>query len=871
MGGRVVHGRDSEIESIEELLSDARRGRGGCLVLEGPAGIGKTTLVEVARERAKSFRVIESVGVESETDLAFAAITEICRSLHEAMDRIPAAQAVALDAAMGRSEMMLAESDPLVIFNGFSALINEASSEQPLLILLDDAHWYDVSSRACLAYAVRRIGDTRCAVLAVTRNGPAAAPLDGWEAPWLKIDGLDHAAAEAVLRDQAPDLSREAVRAIEEAAEGNPLALMSLPELLTPGQREATEPIGSLPTGSDALREVVSLRLEGLSDETMEALLLLALSPARGTNSALGAMGTIDLEGTVLEAAEHRGLIRFSSVGIEFAHPVLRAEIARRVSPGDRRRAHVLLAHHSHPQARAWHLAASAIGPDDDAANELEAAARSATSRGAHASAAEAMARAAELTAADSTRCTRLYMAGLSAALSGDYEWASNLLEDSASGRMRPFGQHLLAMVRVTGGTLPAREILRLLLAEAELTRYDQPQQAAQMFADAALIAVFGGFCIEAVEAAREAEGLIEDETFDDLRCQIESALGMTLALSGQTTAAREALDAAGGRLDQIPTQSPAAQSVCFALGGRLCTGQEALLLDEVRSFIARADREGVIGLVPYFHIQASDAAYRLGKWPAAMADAERAVDKAQATGQVAPLSMALVVKARIHAARGEAVEAEACANRAIELTEPIGYGLPLICGRAALGFLYLGLGETGRAIVELERLGPPTEAAGLFGPIIVPWIPDLVEALVESGQKAEAAPFVAMLREAAELNGTPLARGYASRCEALVNGTPTGYLFEGAIRLHSKAAVPLELGRSLLLAGSAYRREGLRPQANDRLGAARRVFDGLGSVPWADRTQREIWALDDIRNPSEIEGSKGDLHPDQDNRPGHE
>lgn len=868
----MVHGRDIEIARIEALLAEARSGHGGCLVLEGPAGIGKSTLVGVARERATGFRVIETVGVESETDLAFAAIAEICRSLHDVIDRIPAAQAVALDAALGRTEMLLAESDPLVIFNGFSALLNEASSEFPLLVLLEDAHWYDVSSRACLAYALRRLDGTRCAVLAVTRDGPAADPLDGWLAPRLKVGGLDPRTAEAVLADSHPGLSPEATSAIVLAAEGNPLALIGLPGMLTAGQIDGSEPVGQLPSGPAALRDAVSLRLEGLSEETNEALLLLALSPARGTSTALGAMGTIGLEGTTLEAAEQRGLIRFYSGGIEFTHPVLRGEIARRVSPGDRRRAHLLLAHHSHPQARAWHLAASAIGPDDDAANELEAAARSSTSRGAHASAAEAMARSAELTAAEATRNTRLYGAGLSAALSGDYEWAAELLEDSATGKMRPFGQNLLAMVRLIGGTLPARETLRLLLDEAELARFEQPQQAAQMFADAAVVAVFAGAIPAALEAAREAESLIDDDAYDDLRCQVDSAFGMGLALAGQTAAAREALDSAGDRLDLIRTQSPAAQSVCFALGARFCTGQEALLLDEVRSFIARADREGVIGLVPFFHIQASDAAYRLGKWPAALADAERAVDKAQATGQVGPLSMALVVKSRIHAARGEAAEAEACANRAIELTEPIGYGLAVIWGRAALGFLYLGQGDTGRAIGELERLGPLTEAAGLLGPIIVPWIPDLVEALVEDGRPAEAIPFVLMLREAAELNGTPLARGYASRCEALVSADSTGASFEAAISLHTKAAIPLELGRSLLLAGSAYRSEGLEPQATDRLEAALRIFNDLGSVPWIKRTRGEIDALDSGRDSGRGSGGQSrselDLGPGPGNRP---
>jgi DNA-binding CsgD family transcriptional regulator len=847
----VLLGRETELQRIDSVLERARSGRGGALAIVGEAGIGKTALLAAARERAGGIRIAEAAGVESEADLPFAALGEIAEPFLEHLAELPEPQAQAIGAALALAPPPAAPGDRLAIFAGFLGLLRSAAASQPLLILVDDAHWLDSSSAECLGYVARRLENAPIALLAAARTDQERATLDGRVPDELPVAGLDTASALALLRSSAADLAGPVAEAMVEVAVGNPLALLELPPLLRGEQRRGLAPLDPMPAPGGVLRDAFERRLARLPPKSRAALLVAAASAGRNLGPVIGACAELGIPPDALEQAEADSLISLEDDQLAFSHPLLKGVLYEGAQAAERRRAHRALAHHIEGDARAWHLAAAALGPDEQAAAALEGAGLGATMRGAHSTAADAFERAARASEDREARSRRLLLAGGAAGLAAGYERAAALLEPAAeidAAEMRARIRHLLALVTLVGGSRPALANSEMLDEEAGCIAGPDPALAALLYADASLMAVVGGDCVRALACAERAARALPDDALEATRCHVLAMLGMALALRGRAGEARDALDRAGKLLPHAHPLSPSTQSISFALHARICTGQQRALREEALSLGSTGRDAGTVGLLPHYLLVAADAAYRLGEWAAARQDVDEAIAIAEESGQRGPLSIALVVRARLHAALGDEAEARAAAARGIEVAQPPRYGATAIWARAALGFLELGLGRSAAAIAELEEAGRLAGAAGLEDPLIVPWAPDLVEAYARAGRRDEARRAAASFAERSRATGVPLARALAERCVGEVCAGAFAERFEHAIELHREADAPFELARTLLAFGSRLHRARRRVEARKRLRAALELFESLGARPWAERTRAELRAAGAIR-----------------------
>jgi DNA-binding CsgD family transcriptional regulator len=860
--GPVLVGRKAELDRIEALLDAARGGGGAALVIRGEPGIGKTALLAAAREGATGMQVTRAAGVESEAGLPFAALGELAAPLLDGIDELPEPQARALSAALA-----LAPSeggvDRLAIFAGFLSLLGTAARRRPLLVLVDDAHWLDRPSAECLGYAARRLDGLDAALLVAARAPTATESLAGWDADELVLAGLARGDALELLAGTG--LAPAVAETLLELSLGNPLALVELSAALSEEQRRGVAPVSGPPGGGGALGAALERRVAAAGAEAQRLLVVAAASLDRALAPIIAAARDLGVPDRALEEAEAAALIEVESGELRFAHPLLRAVSYGSATGADRRRAHGALAAHTGADARAWHLAAAAIGPDEEVAGELDRSADRAGARGAHEAASDALERAAQLSEDARSRWRRLFAAGISAALSGAYERSAALLESSAETEdeaLRARSRHMLAMVSLNGGIRHALENHRLLSEEANAIAGADPAMAALMHADAAVTATVAGLCDLVLDSAERAVAALPDDAPVSVRCQAYSIHAMGLGLKGRTPEAAVALDRVSVLLDEIDPVSPAAQSISFALMSRFCTGDVATLREETLAFAAAAREARSLGILPWFALQSADAGYRLGRWPEAEREIDEAVTNAELSGQLGPLSIGLVIRARIHAARGREEDAREDATRGVEIGEPVGYGSPRLWSLSCLGFLELGLGRIDEAIEELEQAQVLADIAGLEDPLIVPWAADLVEAYARAGRADDAERLAASLSAQAERSGAHLARALAARCRGLVARRGFERHFDPALEHHREAGSPLERGRTLLALGARLHRARRRVEARERLREALAIFDDLGATPWSLRARDELRAAGAVErrrfdDPDELTGQE--------------
>ena len=616
--------------------------------------------------------------------------------------------------------------------------------------------------------------------------------------------------------------------------------------MLNDDQRRGLAPIEPPPAPGGALGEALTRRVAAAGPDAAEMLLVAAASSDRALVPVIAACRDLGIEDSALERCEAAGLLETENEELRLAHPLLRGVVYGGAAPGDRRRAHRALADHAPADSRAWHLAAAAIGPDEAVAIELERTAQRAGARGAHTSAADALERAALLSPGQALASGRLFGAGLAAAMGGAYERGATLLErarETNDPAMRVRAVHLLGMVTLNGGIRNGLENHRMLTEEAERIAGPDPAMAAVLHADAGVTATVVGLCDLVLASSEAAVAILPDDASATTRCRAHSIHGMGLALKGRTAEAALELDRAGDLLAEVEPVSAAAQSISFALMGRLCTGGEARLREETQGLAAVARESRSLGILPWFQLQSADAGYRLGDWDEAEREARDAVENAEVSGQLGPLAIALIVRARIHAARGREQPARDDARRGVEIADPVGFGSPRLWSSACIGFLELSLGRAQEAVAELEQAAVLARMSGLEDPAMIPWAPDLVEAQVRSGRDAEAAEQAAELTGLADRTANPLSLALAARCRGLVAPGEFEHEFELALELHDEAGLPFERARTLLAFGARLHRARRRVAARDRLREALEAFDALGAPPWSEQARDELRA----------------------------
>src|SRR5579859_632055 len=406
-------GRRSERNALDRLADAVRGGQSRALVMRGEPGVGKTVLLDYLATRARGCRVARTAGVQTEMELAFAGLHQLCGPMLGRAEHLPVPQRDALRTAFG-----LAAGPPpdrfLVGLAGLS-LLSEVAAERPLICLVDDQQWLDRASAQALGFAARRLGaDPVGLVFAAREPGAELAGL-----PELEVGGLRESDARTLLDSALAGPLDDRVRdQIVAETQGNPLALLELPRGLSPAELAGGFGLpGAQPSMtplSERIAESFRRQLAALPEPSRRLLLVAAAEPYGDLPLILRAAGQLGIPVQAAAPAVDAGLVEFAA-RVRFRHPLLRSVSYRTASVADRQAVHGALAETTDPQTaperQAWHRAQAAAGPDEEVAAELERSAGRAQARGGLAAAAAFLARAATLTPDPGRRAGRLLAA----------------------------------------------------------------------------------------------------------------------------------------------------------------------------------------------------------------------------------------------------------------------------------------------------------------------------------------------------------------------------------------------------------------------------------------------------------------------------
>ena len=864
---RMLYGRDEELQQVRQLISSARTGRSGALVLRGDAGVGKTALLDTAATFADGMHVLRAYGMESESELPFAALHQLLRPLLPRVDDLPGPQAAALRAAFGLVPEQ--DGDRLRVALGALTLLSEVSDERPVLCLVDDAQWIDGPTADTLRFVTRRLAANHVAILLTARSDAPSAP----ELPERRVRGLDATSAAALLAERYPDLVPAVRDQVLGETGGNPLALADLPGALTPGQRAGVEPLlGPLPL-PEHLLGAYRQQLRGLRGPTRDLLLVAAAEDQGDLSVVLRASARLGLPDDALVDAEELGLVGVEDTvagrRIRFRHPLVRAAAYQDSSSGRRREVHRALAEVQEsgddPGPRAWHLAASTTGPDEEVAAELDRGGEVALRRGAPATAATTFERSAWMAAPGASRALRLTRAAEAAYAAGHPTRTATLADQAHQAGADPVTQARIQLLRASvafdrGSPADAHD---LLVTGYRTIVVDHPELAASMLIDA----VKNGWFMNDPDRTRAASAALAGV---DLPCssalwpRVRTVLGLGGLVDGAAVGAADPRPTDGGALHALAeAQEPADGSDgSGGHGGRdeptdilgtILTATSAMVLgDDERAFgaasagVAGCRSGGRVGWLPLALQMLASAEMLCGRHRFARANATEGLELARALDQDNRVCHFRAVLAWLDAVGGCEESCRAHAGASLRHAESQRIMPTAALASWALGLLDLGLGRVDQA---WEHLLPPF-ASGGHPLLTLMRVPDLAEAAARAGRPDAAAPHLVRFAAWVDEVDRPWARAALLRCEALLSDrreqAEEQYL--AALRLYDqigRTGFPrrFDRARTELLYGEWLRRVRRRADARAPLAAAAEAFDRLGATPWAQRARSELRA----------------------------
>lgn len=815
------------------LVEATRRGEGEVLLLHGPPGIGKTTLIEHAERAADGLTVLRVSGYEAEAALPFAKLRRLLAPVQHLRDRLPPVQAQALAGALGWDPP--APSAGVALPMAILTMLEAASAERPVLVLVDDLQWLDPASREALLFVARRLGRGRVGLLLAGRD-----PLDRSGIPQHDVPPLDDAEAHALLEKlgHAPALSVRGV--IVGAAAGNPLALRELAASLRPAQRTGDAPLDVPLRPGPLLRAAFGRRVERLAGDERRAVQVAAAMEHGSVAWLLAALDVLGIDPDAISAAEREELLLVRDGRVRLAHSVLRAVVYHEADAVDRRAAHRALAETAEdPPRRAWHLAASAGDADEGIATELDRAAERSRTVGGHAEAAAAYVRAAELSVSPGDRARRQLAAAQDLAVVGDQTQALRLLE-AAAGAIDSGG--LPAVERLRGNLAMRRgdpdDALRTLTAAGERSlAAGQHAAAAELFLEASVAPMMTGdldaqaTVIERAQAAARPVGGALGTLADLVAAEI-------LVVRGEDAAGDAALAVASERIDDLdPVEhgeiaGMAAQTSLWLGAFDRATAIVAWMVDGERA-------SGALGRLPYPLTVRAQLAYRQGRWVDAESDLADAVQLARDSGQEPVLAFALSVRGRLRATRGDGVAARTDLDEAAELVERHQAAGIAVHVHAARVLTELLDGAFDAALAAADAARALEERLGHRQPAATTWLGDEVEALVAAGRTAAADAAVDAVRALAAATGSRWAAMVAARGAVLLAPDDGIDAASGAARSCDVLAdLPLERARTELAIGERLRRAHRRADAREPLALAAAEFERLGATAFAARSR---------------------------------
>ncbi|MFI5707638.1 AAA family ATPase [Kribbella sp. NPDC051620] len=839
--GLQLEGRRRECEALDRLVADLGAGRSAALVLRGEAGIGKTALLDYLEANAPSCRIARAAGVESEMELVFGGLHQLCGRLR---DRLSDPRHEALSTAFG-----LTAGTPPDRFQVGLAMLNlltEAAEDAPLICLIDDAQWLDRMSAQTLAFVARRLLAERVALVFAIREHGDANELTGL--PELVVTGLSYDDARALLDTTVTGVVDERVRdRFVAETRGNPLALIELPRSLSAGQLAS----GFGPADSDQLasklEEGFLRRLQALPGETRLLLLMAAAEPVGDPVLLWRAADRLGISSGAAAIAESAGLIDIGS-RVRFRHPLIRSAAYGSGSPADRRAVHRALADATDaaldPDRRAWHRANATMGLDEKVAAELEGAAARAQARGGVGTAAAFLQRSTELTPDPSRRAKRALTAAGAKFGAGEPDAAYDLLSAAEIGPVDDLHRANLARLRaqINFAHRRGKEAGTSLLDAANRLEALHDPSARDAYLEALGAAVFAGRLgshrnvEKAAEAARAAQ--------PPAKHPAQATSAMDLLLDGVAARFTDGYQVA------VPSLRKALQAFRQAAARgddkvvqwlwRGCPVAPELWDDEAwheltDRGVELARGQGALGVLPGALTYRAVVHLHAGEFATAAMLVTESDAIAAATGTT-PLRDGRLMLA---AWRGEESLAANLIEAAVQDAIARGEGRALGLAMHATAVLYNGLCRYDVAH-EAARKACEHEDLGFFAWSLV----ESIEAAAHSNAAAAATDALRQLEERARAAGTDWALGLLARSAALVaEGNDADAQYQEAVERLGRTRMVVHLARARLLYGEWLRRENRRHDARLQLRLAHDSLNEMGAKAFAARARQELAA----------------------------
>jgi DNA-binding CsgD family transcriptional regulator len=837
----VLLGRASERELLDRLLDRVRGGQSAVLAVHGEAGVGKTALLRACAGRTSGFRVAKIAGIESEMELPFAGLHQLCAPMLHRLEALPEPQQAALCVALGLASG--AAPDRFLLALAALSLLAEVAAERPLLCLVDDAQWLDAASAQVLGFVGRRLlAESVALVFAVRGVGGSDSERELAGLPELRLEGLREEDARTLLATVFPGRLDERVRdRLVAETRGNPLAILELPREFTATQLPGGFGLAGAQALAGRIEQSFLQRLEELPFQTRLLLLVAAAEPVGDPALMWRAAARLQIAGTALEPAVRAGLLDVAAQ-VRFRHPLVRSAVYRSASDRTRQSVHRALADATEgalePDRRAWHRAQATQDPDEDVAAELERSAGRAQARGGLAAAAAFLGRAADLTIDPAGRAERLLAAAQCNLQAGMFDPALGLLAAAQGGPLDELGRarvdllHAqLAYAQNRGSDAP----LLLLRAARTLETLD-PRLSRDTYLDAWSAALFAGRLasdgnlLDVSRAARTAPGPAHPPHPSDLLLD-GFALVFTEGRPAATPVLQRAATAfAGGEVsveEVLRWGWLATAAAVFVWDFDTC-------LAVARRQVQIARGSGALEVLVVGLNVLAQAVSLSGDFETAsllIAEADAVIE---ATGtRVAPYG-ALVVAA----CRGE--EASNLIDATIEEATAGGQG-------TAVQYAYWAKAVAMNARRRYEEALAAAIKASDDTPelFVATWaLSEVIEAASRTQDADLAGRALSRLVEQTQDGEAEWALGIQARGRALASeGATAERLYREAIERLGRTRLRPELARSRLLYGEWLRRANRRVDAREQLRRAHDAFVGMGADGFAERARHELRA----------------------------
>ncbi|MFC8662292.1 LuxR C-terminal-related transcriptional regulator [Streptomyces sp. NPDC057199] len=849
-------GRDRECGLLDGLLASLTD-RGAALLLWGDTGVGKSMMLDYVA-RFGGAELLRARGVESEAVLPYTVLADLLLPLRRYFTEIPAAQCRALEGCLALADVV--DVNPYAVCAGALGVLAAAGEVEPLVVLVDDLHWVDPSSRRVLQFVARRLITERVALVMAVRT--EAGGEDGaWEGvPQITLSALDADACRELLRRRGLDPADSAVARLIRLSKGNPLVLVEYADTLTRVRTGGERRDLSWETPGPLVERAWWGRMRALPRRTRDALLYVAVSGSPEFALLERALKADGLSLGDLGAAEESGLVHTKDDSYELRHPVLRPLVLARCSVARRLHAYRVLAELSSGELRTWYLAAAAAGPDETVAAALAGEAALARRRGALGTSARTWHRAAELSPAAADKTVRLLNAAQDALYGGATgdaaQWCEQALRWNADPGMTADIELLRGQARSwLGDPLGAH---RLMIAAAAGTEPVDRERACALYGAATMPAVMGGRIAWAADSAARCDRLARGPGMAAQQQMAAAMRGSVRVMAGHVRESRRLLLDVK---DALCGSGPAKEQQLTSFVGMALSwaDEEDAAREALDTVIDKARRDGAPALLPFALVGRCELE-SWSQWAAARADGAEALRWGQEFEHRAMTGYALTLLARLEGLRGDRA---GCEERIASYEEHCGEAVSglEVFAQAALGSAAMAAGDLEPCRTHLERAFATAQETGLRNPNLMPFVADLAEAHHRSGNRERTADITGWLRERADFTGLAWPAAAYARCRIMLaeSADEAREWQAAAEQAHALRPMTFELARTRLVSGQALRRFRRPAAAREPLLAAQQAFAALGATPWTARAAAELAATGHRSDPRDIKSSRMD------------